>query len=325
MFRWKLKWPSKNQLRDLTGRVEGTQQPVDPVADHIAPAPTPVLKNMFLVNSGLSGASAIVPIISEIVSARGVGIKYHLNQTAELTADPQPQPFFHWTHDCYDHLRSHFSPLNIVCLLRDPRDIAVSAVMAVLHLWVREKGHLPPGHEYIGPVPPLESMPDNPEEAITREIELKALKYFIDTPTCSGGVERQCEWLRLARESSFKVVRFDEVKKDTVKVVLEILEFYGLQVTPDMAAEVQALYDEKYSFEAMVGRPRGTAGGTHSKGFWVRKGISGEWRQKFDDELVELYDRKYGKDIEFLGYEPCVPRGGLSVPVSESHTRGLQS
>lgn len=291
MLRWKLKWPwSKN-----------------PIAfKH--------LKNMFLVSTGHTGASAIVPIISDVVSKRDISTKYSLNQTAELIADPQPQPFFHWTHDGYRFLKDHFETgnMNIVFLHRDPRDVAVSVISDKLRDWAKAGTANKLVAAHIGPMPSIEPVASNPEKAITRELQLRALKFFIDTPECYVNIERACEWLRLARERPIKVVRFDEVKENTVKVALDILGYYGLPETDDLAAEVQVLYDEKYSFEAMVGRPRGSVGEMHRDSLMVRKGISGEWRQIFDDELVRLYDAKYGKDIEFLGYDPSYARAGRS-------------
>lgn len=269
-----------------------------------AATPASGLKNLLLVTAGHSGASAIVPILRDVLAPRGVSVKYCLNETWHLIVDRQPSPFFHWTHEKWAVLRQYFDPdtLDIVFLHRDPRDVAVSIVMDKLRM--RVMGADQPGtKECIGFVGLGQRVSANPEAAISRSMEIAALLHFIHAPVAAATIEHACDWIAVSEQRPVKVIRFDELKRDTVGVSLDVLERYGLPRTPELISTVETLYAEKYSFEAMVGRPRGSVGETHRSAFMVRKGISGEWRTKFTDELAALFHEKFGKGIERLGYE----------------------
>jgi hypothetical protein len=57
---------------------------------------------------------------------------------------------------------------------------------------------------------------------------------------------------------------------------------------------------EKFAFERVVGRARGTEDRSH----FMRRGVAGDWRNHFTREAAEVFDRVAGDVLVELGYEP---------------------
>lgn len=55
---------------------------------------------------------------------------------------------------------------------------------------------------------------------------------------------------------------------------------------------------QKYSFNAQSGRKHGE----ESKGSFLRKGISGDWKNYFSSESIEVFDHYAGESLQKLGY-----------------------
>ncbi|CBS91457.1 protein of unknown function (plasmid) [Azospirillum lipoferum 4B] len=239
------------------------------------------MKNLVFCNLFYSGSSAIVPILEDYLRTTHVNVlNYGPESTRRLVDDPPPGPYFHWTHNNSDFFIPFFEreEVSIVFLQRDPRDVAISYLE---------------DHIFRGIV----------DRAKLRET-LHGLAYgnFANT------IREACKWVALAQERPIKVIKFDELKQDTVGVTLDVLEFYGFTRDPELEQKIRSLYDTKYSFEAMSNRPRGSDGEMVRNRYIVRKGVSGEWRRLFSPEALESWDKELGAEIALLGYEPCLPR-----------------
>lgn len=251
------------------------------------------LKSMFLVTTGHSGASAIAPLLVDVLGPRGVSTAYFANETGHLMPgmpDNPPAPYFHWTHHTWEALQPILTrdPASIVFLHRDLRDVACSMIGLEIDHFIKQ-------HRAIGP----------DEE---RSETLARLEKRLRSDLFQRIVADTVDWWHVTRREPIKVITFDQVKADTVGVALDLLDWYGLNLTRALRSDVQRLYETKHSFEAVLGRPRGSDGMMRrdAAGFMVRKGASGEWRTKFDDRLKALFDREYGAAIKLLGYPPTL-------------------
>ena len=233
------------------------------------------IPNLLFCNLFYSGASAIVPILEHTLPDLGVNVTdYGPEGTDTLIGDPPKEPYFHWTHHPPEFFESLFQEekIRVVFLHRDPRDVAVS--YCADHIL---NGSLPPERE---------------QELLRRMPLMSQAENF----------RAACRWVELAKDRSIKVVSFDELKEDTVAVILDVMAFYGVEVDGELRRYIQAIYDTKYSYEAMTGRRRGEDGETVRARYMARKGVSGEWREKFDNETKAIWLHHLADQIEFLGY-----------------------
>lgn len=238
------------------------------------------MKSLIFCNLFYSGSSAIVPILEDYLKSTHVNVlNYGPESTKRLVEDPPKTPFFHWTHDYSDFFIPFLDreDVSIVFLHRDPRDVVISYLE---------------DHIFRG--------------IVDRARQKEALNTLV-YGNFANAIREACKWVTLAKTRPIKVIRFDELKRDTVGVTLDVLEFYGFQRNSDLQQAIQSLYDNKYSFEAMSNRPRGSEGDMVRSRYMVRKGVSGEWRHLFSPEALSSWDKELGAEIALLGYEPCLP------------------
>ena len=108
-------------------------------------------------------------------------------------------------------------------------------------------------------------------------------------------------WLdgQVARDGRISVVRYEDLLEDPPNGLRRTLEFLGASVDADtLEAAVEA-----NRFEQM--RRRETESAFHEEQgdrFFVRRGVSGEWRETFSETDSALFDRACGTVLERLGY-----------------------
>lgn len=237
------------------------------------------MKNMIFCNLFYSGASAIVPILEEYLRTTNINVLNYGPEATELLVESPPQPpFFHWTHTSPEFFIPMFErdDIRVVFLHRDPRDVAISYLEDHIHRGVVARGRL------------------------------KEVLQGLSHGNFANFVRDACKWVGLSDKYPIKVIRFDELKRDTVGVTLDVLEFYGLPATQERKEAIHQLYTLKHSFEAMAKRPRGSEGEMVRTRYIVRKGVSGEWRELFSQKALENWDEQLGQEIHFLGYEHCI-------------------
>ena len=236
------------------------------------------MKSLIFCNLFYSGSSAIVPILEDYLRTTDVNVlNYGPGSTRRFIEDPPAPTYFHWTHSHSDLFIPFFEreEISVVFLHRDPRDVVISYI-----------------EDHIS------------REVMKRENFKEALRAFA-YGNFANEIREACKWVALAQKWPIKVIRFDELKKDTVGTTLDALEFYGFDRNQQLEQKIQSLYDEKYSFEAMSNRPRGSEGKTVRNRYMVRKGLSGEWRNLFTPEALKSWDEELGTELALLGYEPC--------------------
>ena len=103
-------------------------------------------------------------------------------------------------------------------------------------------------------------------------------------------------WLKNRDKKKSIIVRYEDILIDPRIVIEKIFNFLGFKIEKKKIDNII----EKNSFDNITGRKRGTSDDTK----FVRKGVSGEWKNIFSKEQKLLFS-KIGKDvIENLGYNP---------------------
>jgi len=226
------------------------------------------LPNIFLVNLQNSGSSAIDPILREIVAKRWYFITPFGPEGSHLIDSIPHEPLYHWSHSSPAHFKSFLGRRDskFIYLHRDLRDVTVS--------WAHDMHHrnLLPG------------------KSLSELVEL-AYQGNLREPSHAA-----MEWLK----QPCMTVRFDEMKADMTGTVRKICDYVGLYDVED--AEIRGLVD-KYSFEKVTGRSRGEEGPMIRTGYMFRKGVSGEWKNHFDDKMKNEFKNIYGDALIQLGYE----------------------
>jgi hypothetical protein len=169
-----------------------------------------------------------------------------------------------------------------VYIMRDGRDTMVSRYYETIH---REPEHKRAAERFIG-----HAMTDaNLREHLPRFIEFMS--------TFQGGCPDYRTHLTYWRDHDFVTVRYEDLLRDTVGQMRRVLrELTGGE--PDAERLEQAV--ETNSFETRTQRARGE----ESKAEFLRKGISGDWKNYFTPEAARVFDAYAGDLLIQLGYEP---------------------
>ena len=178
-------------------------------------------------------------------------------------------------------------------ILRDPRDISVSWYFAARY-----------SHGALDPIPRLRKDLKN--------LGLEdGLKYSIDSLEEFGLFWAQRSWMSVEQDRDrIRIFRYEDFSKDNRKFLEDLLDYIGVALPED---EFAALY-ERHAFKQVTG---GRAAGVEDQHDHYRKGVSGDWRNYFDDSLRRYFREVTGDllDCWATPTEPRAlrpPRGGAS-------------
>ena len=185
----------------------------------------------------------------------------------------------------HGHYLNPWGIKNVVVAWRDGRDVMVSWYHQQLieHQWnraqvARSRGELPlEDYEDV-----RKNLPAFIEYAFTRP----------HSPAFSWA-----DFVRRwhGREGTVNV-RYEDLRRDTPNELRRIVgELAGAKLGPQKAS---AIADE-FSFERQSGR----RAGEEDSGSFLRKGVVGEWRDRFGPEARAVFDRYAGEELILLGYE----------------------
>ena len=227
----------------------------------------------FLVSFPRSGSTWVRFLITNVLwrgnvshaTVDGIIPDIHRRSDRELRSAPFPRV-----------LKSH-SPYNIryprvIYLVRDGRDVAVS-------YWHRKRVR---GFVYDG--------------------FSDFLKRFLDGAlgSCGSWQGHVLNWLEGSSRIPFLLVRYEDLKADTLGELGRIVEF--LEIPHDQTVLLHAV--EASSFSRMrqmeaSGKPNMP---TSQNGFEIRKGKVGDWRNYFSQPDEDLFWSKAGEAMRATGY-----------------------
>ena len=162
-----------------------------------------------------------------------------------------------------------FPEARIVQIVRDPRDVAMSF------------------HAF--------SWKNNPEEAekTVPTLAHSVRRVFDFWPGTVGMIRN---FGGPGREHLYHEIRYEDLKADALPVMTGVAEFLGADAAP---GKIQAAIDAA-SFEKMSG---GREAGREDEGSFFRKGVSGDWREKFDDDCHAAFEECADKELmREIGY-----------------------
>jgi hypothetical protein len=178
---------------------------------------------------------------------------------------------------------------QVVYLVRDPRDVAIS-----MYFWQKKVGML----EKLGINPSL--------RAYLEDCFPENKQGFI------GWNEHVDFWMNRAKvmEEHLLTLRYEDIKINPSRELRRVVDFIGLDVDDSTISnavawsqpEVMRRTESASKVETIL--PNFFLRWLNKKRIpFVRQAKSGGWREVFDDELRGIYWNKFGKQMEQFGYE----------------------
>ena len=248
----------------------GTEKPMGGTSI-ISGTVQPTLPHVVFYNLTNAGASAIVPILNEILSThfQYTELGDPSNSSEFESYFEENTPMFHWTHSpsrVFERFLNR-DDFRFICLFRDPRDVLVSHVKDIIHLDLHEgKTEKELYLEYI-------------------EANFDGMYHFAD------------EWIHL-NQPNVHTLSFEEMKRDIPATTRNILRHIGLSVPEEIITEACA----RHSFETITNRQCGEEGEISRNNLMFRKGISGDWKNQFDGQVRESFHLKFSEFIRRWGF-----------------------
>lgn len=202
-------------------------------------------------------------------------------------------------HGHYTPSRGYSRSKKIIWLIRDGRDVMVSYYHHCL-IW-NDKNKLSPKdikyHRNAVSFDDFENVKKNLPAFIEYSYTHKPspLQHFTHPGTWASFNR---SWLKASKNNRLDIVhtKYEDLLSDTETELTRILhEGFSINVDPDKVSEI--VY--RYSFENQTTRKKGE----ESKSSFLRKGISGDWKNYFTEEAAEIFDYYAGEILIQLGYE----------------------
>ena len=217
-------------------------------------------------------------VLSSVAEHHGLRYLYWPASTPPDPADVYLLPHTRF----YRALRDSFPPFRGTHMVRDPRDVVVSAYH--YHLWTDEPWANMPRDDLGGRTYREHLSSLDPGDGLLVELER----------TCNEQVGEMTRWDY--EQPHFLELRYEDLIDDEQGGFARVFEHYGFS---DAAVERSMRFVEAASFKASVGR----AVGEVAEGSHLRSGRPGEWREAFEPRHVARMKELAGDALVQLGYE----------------------
>ena len=171
-------------------------------------------------------------------------------------------------------LKKHFPESKLVIVLRDGRDICVSAAFLA-----SKTGADPACIDPRSGQPPL------------RHVLESALSYSVYVPEYLS--------IKRAHPGDVLLVKYEDLLVDLESEMMRVFSFLETDID---RAQVAAICRQ----HAFVSRA-GEASGRDDERFWMRKGASGDWKNHLSASAVAEYEHLAGPALEQAGYQRAHP------------------
>lgn len=189
----------------------------------------------------------------------------------------------------HGHFPYHKNFNNILYVVRDGRDIMVSAYYYMLKITpganndraLKYRKNL--GFDDI----------DNIEERLP-----KFMEYFMENYTVLGKRTTWQDHIKLhLHNDKIKFIKYEDLLSDSAKELSEALAFLDRPYSTNLESIAQ-----EFTFENQSKRKAGQ----EDKTSFLRKGIAGDWKNKFTKEAAEVFEHYAGDVLRELAYEDDV-------------------
>jgi hypothetical protein len=176
---------------------------------------------------------------------------------------------------------------NVFCLARDGRDVMASAYFHQLFRNDRNHPRLVEETRRGVPFDDYDDVRKNMPRFIEYMFEKHDRKRFRFTWS---------EFVRSWTGAGAHIIRYEELLGGAADRLGRALNAV-LGIEPDMARLREI--EEKYSFKSLTKRQPGE----ENRRSFLRKGIAGDWKEKFSPEAREVFHRYAGRELILMGYE----------------------
>jgi hypothetical protein len=229
------------------------------------------MKHVVFYNLPNAGASIVMPVLEEFAAEAGCNYFSGPDEFEQLAADMAAgQRAFHWTHSGPEVFSDHLTrgDFRFISLTRDPRDVLVSHVKDFIHRNLHEG-----------------------------KTENELYIEYIES-NCGDMFDDANSW-RALEQANVLNITFEKLKRNIPIGLRHIMDFAEVPATDAALQESCA----RHSFESVTQRRRGQAGETLRTQYLYRKGISGDWANRFDGEVALDFHKAFGGVMRQWDYE----------------------
>jgi hypothetical protein len=243
-----------------------------------------------------------IVLVVEYPKSGGTWLSQLVSSYLEL---PFPRNIFPKLED--NVLHGHYQPsatfhkLNkILWLVRDGRDVMISLYHHYL-LW-NDKNRINPKDVHYH----RSKLPFKDYEDISANLPAFIQYTFEHVPSkmqqftfMGNWSDYNMKWLNARQEGALPIymIKYEDLLADTNRT-LHIIMKEGFEMSVIDEDKVQEVVN-KYSFKTQTKRTEGT----ENKQSFLRKGISGDWKNYFTPEAASVFDQYAGEVLVALGYE----------------------
>ncbi len=159
-------------------------------------------------------------------------------------------------------------------LIRDPRDAMVSGY------WSWKKTHQNNNQEILKTKEKLNKL----------SLESGLIEMLDHIPLI-----RDLESWQFGKYNNVLETKYEKLVATPMSAFHEIFDYLGINISKEALSNLV----EKYSFKSITNRPPGQ----ENVNSHFRKGISGDWKNYFTDEIKNKFKDRYGNLLIELGYE----------------------
>ena len=164
------------------------------------------------------------------------------------------------------------SNIPFIVIYRDLRDVALS-----YYFYVKQT-------------------PWHPEYQYYSNLDVQAgLKYFSDSLLCDY-VQWIESWEKTRNNSLSLILRYEDLLARTETELIKVVKHLGLDISESKISSII----RANSFETLSG---GRNQGRESQNSFFRKGIAGDWKNYFDEDLKKIYKENIGEFLIKFKYE----------------------
>lgn len=213
---------------------------------------------------------------------------------SQLLSDALNIPFPRNTYAKFERCLMHGHYLHhrkfgkVICVMRDGRDVMVSAYYHLLFENNRNASHLVRYWRDKMPFSDYENIEKNLPDFIT---------CFFDNYKVATKNVRWSDFVnKYLNQPNVLIIKYEDLVKQTLKQLERAIDFLGEESIGKKGLEEIV---QRYSFKNLTIREPGQEDKSH----FLRKGIVGDWRNCFSKEACEVFNLYAGEELLKMGYE----------------------